>query len=102
MFRACSVALKKSLVPVGERVLVKRAVAAKETKSGLLIPTAAAGKMNEGTVVAVAAGTKDWTPVVKAGDVVLLPEFGGHSIKLDGEEFQLFEEASILGVIKSE
>ena len=90
---------KKSLTPLGTRVLVKRTQAAKETKSGILIPEQVAGKINEGTVVAVAAKNADWTPTCKAGDKVLLPEYGGSSVKLDGEEMHLFDESAILGVI---
>ena len=90
---------KKSLQPLGQRVLVKRTLAAKETKSGILIPEQVAGKVNEGTVIAVAAKNADWTPTVKAGDKVLLPEYGGNTVKLDGEEFHLFEESAILGVV---
>ncbi len=99
MFRCSLPAFKKSLVPLGERVLVKRTLAAKETKAGILIPEQVAGKVNEGTVIAVAAGNKDWTPTVKAGDVVLLPDFGGHAIKIEGEEFQLYDEGNLLGVV---
>ena len=95
----CSAVFRKKLQPLGERVLVKRVAAAKETKSGILIPEQVAGKVNEGTVVAVAAGTKDWVPSVKVGDTVLLPDFGGNAVKLDGTEFHLYDEASLLGVI---
>jgi chaperonin GroES len=98
MFRASFVA-RKSLQPLGERVLVKRMAAAKETKSGILIPEQVAGKVNEATVVAVAPENKDWKPTVKVGDIVLLPDFGGNSVKLDGVEYHLYEEGSLLGVI---
>jgi chaperonin GroES len=99
MFR-CSGILNKKLTPLGSRVLVKRTSAAKETKAGILIPEQVAGKINEGKVVAVAAGNKDWTPTVKEGDIVLLPEFGGSSVKVDGEEFHLFDESSLLGILQ--
>ena len=102
MFRFSCPLLKKSLVPLGERVLVKRVLPAKETKAGILIPEQVAGKVNEATVVAVAAASKDWTPTVKAGDVVLLPEFGGSSVKVEGEEFHLYNEDQLLGVLKSQ
>ena len=100
MFRFTTVA-RKQLQPLGERVLVKRMAAAKETKAGILIPEHVAGKVNEGTVVAVAAGSNDWKPTVKVGDTVLLPDFGGNSVKLDGVEYHLYEEASLLGVISN-
>lgn len=98
MFRFTAPVLKK-LQPLGERVLIKRTLPAKQTKAGILIPEQVAGKINEGTVVAVAAANKDWTPTVKIGDTVLLPEFGGSSIKLEGEEFFLYNEESLLGVL---
>ncbi|CUG90291.1 10kDa heat shock protein, putative [Bodo saltans] len=100
MFRTTLPVLKK-LQPLGERVLVKRTAAAKQTKAGILIPEQVAGKVNEGTVVAVAAASKDWTPTVKAGDIVLLPEFGGNSVKVEGEEFFLYNEDSLLGVLQN-
>eukprot|EP00796_Vickermania_ingenoplastis_P009191 gene9191-6468_t len=98
MFRFTVPALKK-LTPLGQRVLVKRTAAAKQTKAGILIPEQVAGKINEGTIVAVAAGTKDWTPATKVNDTVLLPEYGGSSVKVDGEEFFLYEESMLLGVL---
>ena len=102
MFRFTLPTLKKSLTPLGERVLIKRTQAAKETKAGILIPEQVAGKINEGKVVAVAAANKDWTPTVKSGDTVLLPDFGGHSVKIEGEEFHLYDEGNLLGVVKNE
>ena len=99
MFRL-SMPVLKSLQPLGERVLVKRTLAAKQTKAGVLIPEQVAGKLNEGTVVAVGAGNKDWTPSVKVGDIVLLPEFGGNLVKIEGEELHLYAEESLLGVFK--
>ncbi|EKG06543.1 hypothetical protein TCSYLVIO_002349, partial [Trypanosoma cruzi] len=48
MFRTTVSALKK-LQPLGQRVLVKRTLAAKQTKAGVLIPEQVAGKVNEGT-----------------------------------------------------
>ncbi|AYU79661.1 chaperonin / CPN10 / HSP10 / 10 kDa heat shock protein [Leishmania donovani] len=100
MFRFTIPALKK-LQPLGQRVLVKRVQPAKQTKAGILIPEQVAAKVNEGTVVAVAAGSKDWTPTVKVGDTVLLPEYGGSSVKVEGEELFLYDESVLLGVLSS-
>ena len=98
MFR-CSGLLNKKLTPLGNRVLVQRFRAAKETKAGILIPEQVAGKLNEGKVIAVAAANAEWTPTVKEGDTVLLPEFGGNTVKVDGEEYQLYNEDALLGVL---
>ena len=34
---------------------------------------------------------------VKAGDRVLLPEYGGHTVKIADEEFTLYRDEDILG-----
>ena len=35
--------------------------------------------------------------VLKEGDAVLLPTYGGHEVKIGDEEFQLFKQNDILG-----
>jgi chaperonin GroES len=56
----------------------------------------------EGEVLAVGPGAvlKDGTKsamVLKAGDKVLLPEYGGHAIEMGNEELHLFRQDDILG-----
>jgi len=56
-------------------------------------------------VVAVGQGTRltDGTlqpPLVQQGDKVLLPEYGGNMVKLNGKEYVLFRSDDILGVLK--
>ena len=37
---------------------------------------------------------------VKVGDTVLLPDYGGNKVKLEGEaEFHLFRDSDILGIL---
>jgi chaperonin GroES len=38
---------------------------------------------------------------VKVGDTVLLPEYGGHTVKVGEEELQLFRDEDILGRFES-
>jgi chaperonin GroES len=90
----------KTLVPLGDRVLVQRVVTATETKSGVLLPESSVKKTNEGSVVEVGPGTKDHDMTVKKGDTVVLPEYGGVSLKVDDTEMFLYREAEILAVIK--
>lgn len=43
----------------------------------------------------------DFQPVqLKAGDRVLLPEFGGTKVQLDDKELQLFKEQDILAKLE--
>ena len=79
----------------------QRAAAETKTKGGLLIPEKAQSKQNEGLVVAVGPGARNeaGTTVamsVNVGDKVLLPEFGGSKIEVDGEEFQMFRETDLV------
>ena len=39
--------------------------------------------------------------VVAVGDKVLLPEFGGNKIEVDGEEFQMFRETDIVAKLNN-
>ena len=88
-----------AFTPLNKQVLLSRATPATETAAGIMIPQAVQQKANEAKVVAVANETKDWSPSVKVDDMVLLREWGGQTVKLEGEEFVLMEEADLLGVL---
>ncbi len=90
--------------PLGDRVLVKPAVAGEETKGGIIIPDTAKEKPQEGVVVEVGTGKLDDNGKVvpfnvKKGDKVLLPKYGGTEVKIDDVEYQIVREDDILGVI---
>ena len=94
-------AVAKRIVPLFDRVLIQRAAAETKTRGGLLIPETAQAKANEGRVVAVGPGGvsesgDQLTLTVAVGDKVLLPEFGGTKLELDGEEFLMFRESDLL------
>lgn len=81
----------RRLIPLFDRVLVRRLVAPKQSAGGVLLPEAAGPKLNEGQVVATGPGARnsagELVPCsVAAGDKVLLPEYGGVEIKLGDEE----------------
>jgi chaperonin GroES len=50
------------------------------------------GRKSDGTLIPVS---------VKVGDTVLLPEYGGHTVKVGEEELQLFRDEDILGRFES-
>ena len=82
-------ALRK-LVPLADRVLVKRIELQAKSAGGILLPDSGK-KLNEGEVVAVGPGAlgKDGkrSPIsVAIGDRVLLPEYGGHTVKVGEDE----------------
>merc|ERR1712065_106108 len=83
------------------RVLVRRAPVAENTVGGILLPDSAQEKTNEAEVVAGGPGRDGNATAVSVGDTVLLPEYGGSKISIDGEDnLFLFHDDDILAVIK--
>lgn len=92
----------RKLIPLADRVLVKRMEPALKTAGGIFLPESATKKEVDAEVVAVGPGGRtangELIPMtVAVGDKVLLPEYGGHTVKLGEEEFQLFRNDDILG-----
>ena len=90
--------------PLGERLLLKRVEEDEQIRGGIIIPDSAKEKSQEAEVVALGTGKKDdngkTIPFnVKKGDKVLLPQYGGTTVKIDGVEYILVEEDSILGIV---
>lgn len=102
MFARATRPLQRSLAPLGDRILIRKAVKESKTAGGIILPTDKEKDSNEGTVVAVGPGLRDVSgnlhaPTLKAGDTVLLPKYGGTEIEIGGEKLSLFREEDILG-----
>ncbi|XP_066138191.1 10 kDa heat shock protein, mitochondrial-like [Euwallacea fornicatus] len=97
----------KRLVPLFDRVLIKKAEAITKTKGGIVIPEKAQGKILQGTVVAVGPGQRkdDGSHIplaVKVGETVLLPEYGGTKVEIEENvEYHLYRETDILGKLSA-
>jgi chaperonin GroES len=83
-------------------LIISRAVV--QTPGGILLPEANVGKSNEGEVLAVGPGRlnregKHLPVSVAVGDKVLLPEYGGVSIKNGEDELFLYREEEILAKV---
>mmetsp|Transcript_1850 Transcript_1850/g.2384 ORF Transcript_1850/g.2384 Transcript_1850/m.2384 type:complete len:101 (-) Transcript_1850:1285-1587(-) len=94
--------LARKLIPLADRVLIKRVKPVTQTAGGIYLPESSQKKEVEAEVVAVGPGGRDRNgeiiPMsVSVGDKVLLPEYGGNNVKLGEEEFQLFRNDDILG-----
>jgi chaperonin GroES len=90
--------------PVGDRILVQRAVEKEQIRGGIVIPDHAQEKPQEATVMALGAGRRasdgSVTPFeVKIGDIVLVGKFAGADVRLHDQNYTLVREDDILGVI---
>jgi chaperonin GroES len=89
------------IVPLGDRVVLKRADAESKTKGGIVLPDTAKDRPQKGEVIAVGEGytRDDGTKVplsVKEGDDVIFNSYGGDEIKIGDEEYLLLRESDIL------
>ena len=93
------------LVPVGDKILVKRLEAEEKTKGGIVLPDTAKEKPKEGKVVAVGGGKtlKDGKVSefqVKKGDRIIFSSYAGTEVKFEGEEYLLMSEDDVLAVVE--
>ena len=96
------------LRPLGDRVIViplSEEETSGHSKSGIIIPdTVSKEKSERGRIVAVGEGrVTDQGKViplrVKKGQTVLFSKYGPDEVKLDGQEFYIISESSILAII---
>jgi chaperonin GroES len=89
------------IVPLGDRVVLKRADSESKTKGGIVLPDTAKDKPQKGEVIAIGEGytRDDGTRVpltVKVGDDVIFSPYGGEEIRIGDEEYLLLRESDIL------
>src|SRR3989344_5471236 len=99
---------KFSLSPLGDRIVVKPSEKEGEKRlaSGIIIPeTVDKEKPAQGEVVAVGPGKfedgKRMPLQVKVGDTVIFSKYGYDEVKVEGQEYYILSESSILGVVSS-
>lgn len=91
--------------PLGDKVLVQPNTSTEKTAGGIVLPDSAKERPQEGKVIAVGPGrTLDSGEKVKIsvkeGDTVIYSKYGGTEIKLDGTEYLILDESSLLAVKK--
>lgn len=89
------------IVPLGDKVVIKRQEAESKTAGGIVLPDSAKDKPQKGEVVAVGDGhvKKDGSRApltVKEGDRVIFSSYAGDEIKVGDQEFLLLREGDIL------
>ena len=91
--------------PLQDRVVVKRQDEETTSSGGIVLPGSATEKPQQGEVVAVGPGKKTEDgkviPVdLKVGDQVIFGQYGGNTVKVDGDELLILNESEIFGVVK--
>ena len=91
--------------PLQDRVVVKRQDEETTSAGGLVLPGSATEKPQQGEVVAVGPGKKieDGSLVsvdLKVGDHVVFGQYGGNTVKIDGDEYLILNESEIFGVVE--
>jgi chaperonin GroES len=93
------------LVPLHDRVLIKRTEKEERTASGIIIPSTAQEKAHWGTVLAVGTGRTDTHGTlhplsVKKGDTVIFGKYTGTEFKYHDEEYLILKEDDILAIVQ--
>lgn len=93
------------LVPLGDRVILKRLEKDEQkTAGGIVLPDSAKEKPQECEVVAVGPGKleegKRIAPDVKVGDTVIIAKWGGTEIKIEGVEYVIVNEDDIMAKLE--
>src|ERR1700674_901789 len=92
------------VIPLNDKILVKRVEAEDKTAGGILLPDTAKEKPRQGKVLSLGDGKlldtgKRAAFQVKEGDRVLFSSYAGSEVTLDGEEYLIMSEDDILAVI---
>ena len=92
------------LKPLLDRVVLKSTEAEETTKSGIILTGSAKEKPVVSEVVAVGPGGvvdgKEVTMYVEVGDKVVISNYAGTEVKLDGEDYKIVRQNDILAVVE--
>ena len=93
------------VVPLNDKIVVKRLEAEDRTAGGIVLPDSAKEKPRQGKVLSLGDGKlletgKRASFQVKEGDKVLFTSYAGNEVTVDGEEYLIMSEDDILAVVE--
>lgn len=93
------------VVPLGDKVVIKRLEADGMTAGGIVLPDTAREKPQQGRVLSVGDGrllsTGSRVPhEVSEGDRILFPRWAGAEVLINGQELLILSEDEILAISK--
>ena len=94
----------KKIIPVLNRIVVRKIEPQTKTASGIIVQKPE--KQNYGVVLEVGPGAFDQNGKVlpltcKVGDTVLLPDYGGTSVKLGEQQFEIYRDTDIIARLEA-
>ena len=93
-----------TIKPLQDRVVIKMLEAEETTKSGIILTSAAQEKPQVAEVIAVGPGGivdgKEVKMELKIGDKVLISQYAGTKVKLDGEEYTILSQNDVLAIVE--
>ena len=91
------------LVPLGNKIVLKKLEEEETTKSGIVLPGQAKEKPQEAEVIAVGPGGnidgKEVVMQVNVGDKVIYSKYAGTDVELDKEEYIIVKQSDILAIV---
>jgi len=92
------------VVPLNDKIVVKRMEAEEKTAGGIVLPDTAKEKPKQGKVLSLGDGKlldsgKRAAFQVKEGDRVLFTSYAGSEVIVDGDELLIMTEDDILAVV---
>ena len=91
-----------TLVPLGDRVVLKQVEAEETTKSGIVLPGQAQEKPQQAEVIAVGPGGvvngKEVKMEVEVGNTVIYSKYAGTNVEIDDEEYIIVKQDDILAI----
>ena len=84
---------------MADNILLKASDAEETTSSGIILATSTKEKPAIYEVVSAGPGTKEVEVTVQVGDKVVVGQFVGSDIKLDGVDYKFVKQDDILAVV---
>lgn len=92
------------VVPLGDKIVVKRIEAEEVSRGGIVLPDSAQETPNQGRVLSIGDGQllpdgSRARHLVAEGDRILFGSFAGSEVVVDGEQFLIMREEEVLAVV---
>ncbi|MBR1905199.1 MAG: co-chaperone GroES [Clostridiales bacterium] len=93
-----------TIKPLADKVVVKKLQAEETTKSGIILSSGAQQKPQIAEIIAVGpGGMVDGNEIkmeVKVGQKVIIRDYAGTNVKLDGEEYIIVRQDDIAAIVE--